>query len=65
MRQTRKHLRSIGVRTGAGHYVYRKGLVHPTIHISEDGTITRADTELHLCNAMTVAEAYQALNLRG
>lgn len=64
MRQSRKHLRSIGAPRGAGHYLYREGNVYPTLHISEDGTITRADTDLTLCRKMTVAEAYKALNLK-
>ena len=63
MKQTRKHLRSLGVATGGGHYLYRKGHVFPVIHISEDGTITRADTDLTLCKAMTVSEAYKTLEI--
>ena len=63
MRQSRKHLRSIGTQVGSGHYLYREGRAYPTLHISEDGTITRADIDLTLARAMTVAEAYKTLNL--
>lgn len=56
---TRKHLFAMADERG---YIRRPGLKNPTLHISEDGTITRADTDLTLCRAMTVSEAVHTLN---
>jgi len=60
IRQTRKALKKLADDSG---FLYRKGLKRPTLHISEDGTITRADTDLALCRAMTVAEAFKTLGI--
>ena len=57
-RKTRKQLREMADEQG---YIRKAGRKTPTLHISEDGTITRADVDLALCNAMTVTEAFKAL----
>lgn len=60
MRQTRKHLRSLADEQG---FLYRRGLVNPTVKIYEDGSLIRADVDLTIARNMTVAEAYKALGL--
>lgn len=57
-RKTRKQLREMADERG---FICGKGRKTPTLHISEDGTITRADTDLSLCRAMTVTEAFKSL----
>jgi hypothetical protein len=44
--------------------IRKPGRKTPTLHISEDGTITRADTDLTLCRAMTVTEAFKTLGIK-
>jgi len=41
--------------------IYKKGRKNAVLHISENGTITRADVNLDLCKAMTVKEAAHTL----
>jgi len=41
--------------------IYKPGRKKPILHISDDGTITRADTNLDLCRAMTVREAQMTI----
>jgi hypothetical protein len=43
--------------------IRKLGQTTPKLQITEDGTIYRADTDLTLCRAMTLAEAAKALNL--
>ena len=57
-RKTRKQLREMADEQG---YIRKAGRKTPTLHISEDGTITRADVDLALCNAMSVTDAFRAL----
>lgn len=59
-RRTRKELRSMADERG---YIRKPNRKRPTLHISEDGTITRADTDLTLCRAMTVTEAFKTLGI--
>jgi hypothetical protein len=65
MRQTRKHLQSIGQRSGGGWLLYHVDgeAVMPKLHMGEDGIITRYDVDLSLTKAMTVKEAYKALGI--
>lgn len=55
---SRKTLREMADPNGL---VYKTGRKSPVLHISEDGTITRADVRLDICRAMTVTEAAKAL----
>lgn len=43
--------------------LYRKGRKTPTLKIYEDGTIIRADIDLTITKAMTLAEARKALGV--
>lgn len=61
MRITRKTLREMADENG---YLYKKGQRKPKLRIFEDGTIIRADTDLTLCNAMTVSEALKVLDIK-
>jgi hypothetical protein len=42
-------------------FIYKANRKRPVLHISEDGTITRADTRLDLCKAMTIREAVKVI----
>jgi len=44
-------------------YIKKQGRSTPTLRITENGTIYRADTDLTLCRSMTVSEAAKALGL--
>jgi len=54
----RKALREMADSNGL---IYKPGRKKPILHISDDGTITRADTNLDLCRAMTVREAQMTI----
>ena len=54
----RKALRAMADSSGL---IYKPGASKPILHISDDGTITRADVRLDLCKAMTLIEASNTL----
>ena len=55
---SRKALREMADLNGL---VYKPGAKKPVLHISDDGTITRAYVRLDLCKAMSLAEATKTL----
>jgi len=55
---TREELRRMADNKG---FIYKANTKRPVLHISEDGTITRADIRLDLCKAMTIREAIQVM----
>jgi hypothetical protein len=57
---TRATLRAMADARG---YVCKRGGKRPTLRICEDGTIYRADVELHLTKRMTLRQAAQALHI--
>lgn len=57
---TRKTLRSMSDSKG---FICKPGQKTPKLLITEDGTITRADTDLGICRAMSVSEAAKTLGL--
>jgi len=62
--KTLKTRKSLFLLADSKGYIRLAGRKNATLHISEDGTITRADTDLTLCKSMTVKEAYKCLNIR-
>lgn len=54
----RKTLRAMADSSG---FIYKPNANKPILHISDDGTIIRADIRLDLCKAMTLKEANQLL----
>jgi len=42
-------------------FIYKTQSERPVLHISDNGTITRADIRLDLCRSMTLKEATKAL----
>jgi len=42
-------------------FIYKAENKKPVLHISDDGTITRADIRLDLCRSMTLEEATKVL----
>ena len=57
-KMTIKALRAMADEKG---YIFKKGRKTPTLRISEDGTIYRADVDLALARRMTCKEAAAAL----
>lgn len=57
---TRKTLRAMSDKNGM---ICKPGQTTAKLRITEDGTIYRADTDLTLCRAMSVAEAAKTLGL--
>jgi hypothetical protein len=57
-KMTRKTLRAMADENG---FIRKPGQRTAKLRITEDGTIYRADTDLGLCRAMTVAEAAKCL----
>ena len=55
---SRKALRDMADSSG---FIYKPGANKPILHISDNGTITRADVRLDLCKAMTLAEATKTI----
>ena len=61
MNKTRENLRRMADDKG---FIYKANRKRPVLHISDDGTITRADVRLDLCKAMSVSEAVKALDAK-